>query len=59
MPDKLERLDFVSARTLGRAIAAKKISSAEATQAAIARLDQAHQLTHCIIARDVAPPAGK
>lgn len=49
---KLDRLDFISARSLGRAIADKKISSVEATQAAIVRLDEAHALTHCIIARE-------
>ena len=49
---KLDRLDLMSARALGRAIAAKQISSVEATTAAIARLDEAHVLTHCIISRE-------
>ena len=49
---KLDRLNFISARALGRAIAAKQISSVEATTAAIARLDEAHVLTHCIISRE-------
>ncbi len=49
---KLDRLDFMSARALGRAIADKRISSVEATTQAIARLDEAHKLTHCIIARE-------
>ena len=48
----IDRLDFISARALGRAIADKKISSVEATEAAIQRLDEAHKLTHCIIARE-------
>ncbi len=52
MSEKLDRLDTLSARALGRAIAAKKISSVEATQAAIRRLDEAHTLTHCIISRE-------
>ena len=49
---KLDRLDFMSAHSLARAIAEKKISSAEVTQAAVQRLDAAHELTHCIIARE-------
>lgn len=48
----IDRLDYLSARALGRAIADKKISSVEATEAAIQRLDEAHKLTHCIIARE-------
>ena len=45
-------LPMLSARALGRAIAAKKISSVAATEAAIERLDAAHKLTHCIITRE-------
>ncbi len=52
MTGTVDRLDMMSARALARAIADKKISSVEATQAAIARLDDAHKLTHCIISRD-------
>jgi aspartyl-tRNA(Asn)/glutamyl-tRNA(Gln) amidotransferase subunit A len=39
----------LSARKLADAIRAKKISSAEATQAAIASLKEAHELTHCVV----------
>ena len=49
---KIDSLDHMSARALGRAIASGKISSVEATHAAIQRLDEAHTLTHCIIARE-------
>ena len=52
MSRSMDGLEAMSARALGRAIAAKKISSVEATQAAIQRLDDAHTLTHCIISRD-------
>ncbi len=52
MSAKIDRLDYMSARALGRAIAEKKISSAEATAAAVQRLDEAHALTHCTIARE-------
>jgi aspartyl-tRNA(Asn)/glutamyl-tRNA(Gln) amidotransferase subunit A len=39
-----------SARALAKAIAAGKLSSHEATTAAIERLKAAHELTHCIVA---------
>ena len=45
-------LETLSARALAKAIRAKKISSVEATRAAIERLDAAHEATHCIIARE-------
>ncbi len=40
----------LSARALAKAIRDKKVSSVEATKAAIERLRAAHELTHCIIA---------
>jgi aspartyl-tRNA(Asn)/glutamyl-tRNA(Gln) amidotransferase subunit A len=43
-------LDKLSARALATAIRDKKVSSLEATTAAIERLRAAHELTHCIIA---------
>ena len=46
---KLANLERMSARALGRAIAAKKISSVEATAEAITRLKAAHALTNCTI----------
>ena len=42
-------LDRLSARALAKAIRDKKISSAEATKAAIERLTACHELTGCII----------
>jgi aspartyl-tRNA(Asn)/glutamyl-tRNA(Gln) amidotransferase subunit A len=42
-------LDQMSARALARAIAAKSISSVEATTQSIARLKAAHELTNCTI----------
>ena len=39
----------LSARALAKAIRDKKVSSVEATRAAIERLRAAHELTHCII----------
>jgi aspartyl-tRNA(Asn)/glutamyl-tRNA(Gln) amidotransferase subunit A len=38
-----------SARALAKAIGAKKVSSVEATKAAIERLTACHELTHCIV----------
>jgi aspartyl-tRNA(Asn)/glutamyl-tRNA(Gln) amidotransferase subunit A len=43
-------LDKLSARALAKAIRDKKVSSVEATTAAIARLRAAHELTNCLIA---------
>src|SRR5262245_297871 len=42
-------LERVSARALGEAIRGKKLSSLEATRAAIARLAAAHELTNCTL----------
>ena len=43
-------LAALSARSLAKAISDKKVSSVEATSAAIARLEACHELTNCIIA---------
>jgi aspartyl-tRNA(Asn)/glutamyl-tRNA(Gln) amidotransferase subunit A len=43
-------LAALSARSLAKAIRDKKVSSVEATKAAIDRLQACHELTHCIIA---------
>jgi aspartyl-tRNA(Asn)/glutamyl-tRNA(Gln) amidotransferase subunit A len=43
-------LSLLSARALAKAIRDKKVSSVEATKAAIDRLRDCHELTHCIIA---------
>jgi len=43
------QLEQLSARALAAAIHAKKISSLEATEAAIKRLEAAHALTHCTL----------
>ena len=43
-------LAALSARALAKAIRDKKVSSVEATKAAIERLQACHELTHCIIA---------
>jgi aspartyl-tRNA(Asn)/glutamyl-tRNA(Gln) amidotransferase subunit A len=43
-------LDKLSARALAKAIRDRKVSSLEATTAAIARLRAAHELTNCLIA---------
>jgi aspartyl-tRNA(Asn)/glutamyl-tRNA(Gln) amidotransferase subunit A len=42
-------LASLSARALAKAIRDKQVSSAEATRAAIERLQACHELTHCII----------
>lgn len=42
-------LAALSARSLAKAISDKKVSSVEATNAAIARLEACHELTNCII----------
>jgi aspartyl-tRNA(Asn)/glutamyl-tRNA(Gln) amidotransferase subunit A len=54
-------LASLSARALAKAIRAKKVSSVEATKAAIDRLQACHELTHCIVAleRDEALAAAK
>ncbi len=54
-------LAALSARALAKAIRDKKVSSVEATQAAIERLQACHELTHCIIAleKDEALAAAK
>ncbi len=43
-------LAAISARALAKAIRDKKVSSVEATQAAIERLQACHELTNCIVA---------
>ena len=43
-------LASLSARSLAKAIRDKRVSSVEATKAAIARLEACHELTHCTIA---------
>jgi aspartyl-tRNA(Asn)/glutamyl-tRNA(Gln) amidotransferase subunit A len=43
-------LATLSARALAKAIREKKVSSVEATQATIRRLEACHELTHCLIA---------
>jgi aspartyl-tRNA(Asn)/glutamyl-tRNA(Gln) amidotransferase subunit A len=43
-------LAALSARALARAIAEKKVSSLEATKAAVGRLVACHELTNCIVA---------
>ena len=43
-------LAALSARALAKAIRDKKVSSVEATKAAIERLQACHELTHCIVA---------
>ena len=43
-------LAALSARALAKAIRDKKVSSVEATQATISRLEACHELTHCLIA---------
>jgi aspartyl-tRNA(Asn)/glutamyl-tRNA(Gln) amidotransferase subunit A len=45
-------LTTTSARALAAAIKARKITSVEATEVAIRRLDAAHEATHCVIARE-------
>lgn len=45
----MSTLETLSARALARAIAEKKVSSAEATKAAIDRLASCHELTNCVI----------
>ena len=45
----MKELAQVSARALAQAIRAQEISSVEATQAAIGRLQAAHELTNCIL----------
>jgi aspartyl-tRNA(Asn)/glutamyl-tRNA(Gln) amidotransferase subunit A len=54
-------LAALSARALAKAIRDKKVSSVEATQAAIERLQACHELTHCIVAleKDEALAAAK
>jgi len=54
-------LAALSARALAKAIRDKKVSSVEATQAAISRLQACHELTHCLIAleKDEAMAAAK
>jgi aspartyl-tRNA(Asn)/glutamyl-tRNA(Gln) amidotransferase subunit A len=54
-------LAAISARALAKAIRDKKVSSVEATQAAIERLQACHELTHCIVAleKDEALAAAK
>ena len=47
-------LATLSARGLAKAISDKKVSSVEATNAAIARLQACHELTNCIITLEVA-----
>ena len=42
-------LAALSARALGKAIRDKKVSSVEATKAAIDRLQACHELTNCIV----------
>lgn len=42
-------LEKLSARALAKAIRDRKVSSVEATRAAIERLQACHELTHCII----------
>src|SRR5262245_3171554 len=44
----------LSARALAAAIRDKKVSSLEATKAAIQRLTAAHELTHCIVSLEAA-----
>jgi aspartyl-tRNA(Asn)/glutamyl-tRNA(Gln) amidotransferase subunit A len=46
----MSTLAGLSARALARQIRDRKISSAEATKAAIDRLSTCHELTHCVIA---------
>jgi hypothetical protein len=45
-------LAALSARALAKAIRDKKVSSVEATKAAIDRLQACHELTNCIVALD-------
>jgi aspartyl-tRNA(Asn)/glutamyl-tRNA(Gln) amidotransferase subunit A len=45
----MSTLDKLSARALAQAIRDRKVSSAEATKAAIDRLSSCHELTNCII----------
>jgi aspartyl-tRNA(Asn)/glutamyl-tRNA(Gln) amidotransferase subunit A len=54
-------LASLSARALAKAIRGKKVSSVEATKAAIDRLQACHELTHCIVAleKDEALAAAK
>jgi aspartyl-tRNA(Asn)/glutamyl-tRNA(Gln) amidotransferase subunit A len=54
-------LASLSARALAKAIRGKKVSSVEATKAAIERLQACHELTHCIVAleKDEALAAAK
>ena len=54
-------LASLSARALAKAIRGKKVSSVEATKAAIDRLRACHELTHCIVAleKDEALAAAK
>ena len=49
---KLPDLERISGRSLARFIANGTISSVEATQEALKRLDAAHELTHCTITRE-------
>ncbi len=47
-------LAMLSARALAAAIRDRKVSSLEATQAAIRRLTACHELTHCIVSLEAA-----
>ena len=47
-------LAALSARTLAAAIRDRKVSSLEATQAAVQRLAACHELTHCIVSLEAA-----
>ncbi len=49
MSKQIQDLEKLSARKLAAAIAAKKISSVEATEASIAKLKAAHELTNCVV----------
>lgn len=48
----MKDLEQVSARALAKAIRKQKISSVEATKAAIERLTACHELTHCLVSLD-------
>ena len=51
----MSELEHVSARALARAIREKKISSFEATEAALGRLSAAHELTNCVLSLEAEP----
>src|SRR5258705_4052043 len=51
-------LEQLSARALARAIKDKKISSVEATEAALGRLAAAHGLTNCVLSLEAEPGLG-